>query len=174
MRTLSHVVFLGAATAAVSFGLLAHAADKEEGAKEIPPRKPIQMSNSIGQELFEAHLTTISTTRHRRFKWAMTFRRFHDSKEVSFVVWDSHPLPCALGFKRWKDASEGVEGRIAKAPRVLLISRNRSASQTGDYYGPEIRGPGNSRGVLDGWMVIEKKTDAGPATAADGEDAAAE
>ena len=173
MKTLSHVVFLSVVAATVCPGLLTYAGDKEEAKKELPPRKPIQMSNSIGQELFEARLTTISTTSHRRFKWAMSFRRLHDGKEVSFEVWDNHPLPSALGFKRWKDASEGVQERIAEAPRVLLITRSGS-NPTGDYYGPAIRGPGKFRGLLDGWMVIDKKTDAEPATAADGEGAAAE
>jgi hypothetical protein len=86
------------------------------------PEKSRHVTNGIHQQLFLARLTVIRTTPHRRFRWAITFKRVTDGEQFQYAVWDDSPVAKALGFQEWKHGQEGVQDRIAAAPNVLLLT----------------------------------------------------
>lgn len=104
------------------------------------------VTNAIKQQLFLARLAEIRATQHRRFRWAMTFKRISDGELFHYEVYDDSPVAKALGFKERKHAQEGVQNRIVAAPDVLLM--------TEPYRGRNY--PEAPKNVVVGCFVIDK------------------
>ena len=127
---MKHVAFAIAIAIAAVFSATAAEPDPQSSAQPKSNAQPntqpeptsLYVTNTIGQELFVARLVAVQTTRHRRFKWAMTFERVTDGARFYFEVLDNSPIANALGFRVWEDGQGDVSERVAAAPRVVLIT----------------------------------------------------
>jgi len=129
---------------AVALLCLIHRAFAEPGTE--PGAASRHVTNGIQQQLFVARLVEIHTTRHRRYRWAMTFERVSDGERFQYEVYDDSPVATALGFRKCEHGREGVKDRIAAAPPVLLMAE--------PYWGRNFpEGPEN---VVLGCFVIDK------------------